>query len=252
MESPGNSSPPISAAEDEDRFLIRSRVEIVFILKALAQAGEIVTAYFNEGRDFAITALLAVDNPAGFALLDANQELVANPRLLTSESISFVTNQDRVKVQFKVTSVAPVEFENRPALRVPLPTSLLKYQRREYYRVGATAAKPVKCMVPRKDAAGLSLTVVDISLGGVCLSGYPDNEKLDPGMTLENCRIDLPDVGLLTTTLKVRNSYEVPLRSGLVSRRAGCMFFKLGPASEAMIQRFIIRLERGRAKLDDR
>jgi c-di-GMP-binding flagellar brake protein YcgR len=253
MESPGNSPRPIPADDDDDRFLVRSRVEIAFILKAVMQAGEIVTAYFNDGKDFAITALLSVDGAAGFAILDASKELAANRRLLSSGRIAFVTSQDKVKIQFAVTSVASIEFEGRPALQVPLPETLLKFQRREYYRVPTPVAKPLKCIVPRAGEAPLSLAVVDISLGGVCLTGYPEDTVIEPGMMLENCRIDLVDVGTLTTSLQVRNTFEVPLRNGAVSRRAGCMFFKLPPASEAMIQRYIIRLERDRrARLTDK
>jgi flagellar brake protein len=253
MESPGTSNRSVASDEDDDRFLVRSRVEVAFILKAVMQAGEIVTAYFNDGKDFAITALLAVDGNAGFVILDSSKELAANKRLLGSDRISFVTSQDRVKIQFEVPAVVAIEYENRPALRIALPQSLLKFQRREYYRVETPVAKPLKCVVPQAEAPSLTLTVVDISLGGVCVTGYPEAVKLEPGITLEQCRIDLPEVGLLTTTLQVRNTFEVPLRNGTVNRRAGCMFFKLPPASEAMIQRYIIRLERDRrAKLTDR
>ncbi|MBX9629898.1 MAG: flagellar brake protein [Burkholderiales bacterium] len=253
MESPGTSNRGVASDEDDDRFLIRSRVEVAFILKAVMQAGEIVTAYFHDGKDFAITALLAVDGNAGFVILDASKELAANRRLLSSDRISFVTSQDRVKIQFEVGSVTAIEFENRPALRIALPQSLLKFQRREYYRVETPVAKPLKCVVAQPDAPSLTLTVVDISLGGVCVTGYPEAVKFEPGTTFEQCRIDLPEVGMLTTTLQVRNTFEVPLRNGMVNRRAGCMFFKLPPASEAMVQRYIIRLERDRrAKLTDR
>lgn len=253
MESPGNSTHPVTNDEDDDRFLVRSRVEIAFILKAVMQAGEIVTAYFNEGKDFAITAVLAVDATTGAAILDASRDLVGNRRLMASKRIAFITSQDKVKIQFDVNAIAPIEFEGRPALRIALPDTLLKFQRREYYRVSTPITKPLKCVVPRADEAPLSLTVIDISLGGVCLTGYSEGSVVEPGVALENCRLELADVGTLTTTLQVRNTFEIPLRNGLVSRRAGCMFLKLPPASEAMVQRYIIRLERDRrARLTDK
>ncbi len=253
MDSTGNTprSEP-EGEEEESRFLVRGRVEIAFILKSVMQAGEIVTAYFNEGRDFAITALLAVDGPGGFAVFDANQQVAANQRLLSSKRISFVTNQDKVKVQFATAALTPCEFEGRPALRSALPETLYKYQRREYYRVPASLSNPLQCVVPRGDSPALTMSIVDISIGGVCLTGFPETEILEPGMALDNCRIDLPEIGVLTTSLRVRNSFEIPLRNGLVHRRAGCKFSKLSPASEAMIQRYIIRLERDRrSKFND-
>jgi c-di-GMP-binding flagellar brake protein YcgR len=246
MTSPVNTGPPVTSDGEDDRFLIRSRVEIAFILKAVMQAGEIVTAYFNDGKDFLITALLGVDGTAGTAILGAGNENGGRHGLLPGSRVAFVTSQDKVKIQFEAEGVTPIEFEGRPGLLVPLPGTLLKYQRREYYRVATPVTRPLKCVVTRRDAAPLALSVVDISLGGVCLAGYPEGTAIEPGMTHENCRIDLAEVGTLTTSLQVRNAFEVPLRTGAVSRRAGCMFFKLQPASEAMIQRYIIRLERDR------
>jgi len=253
MESPGTPLRPVSADEGDDRFLVRSAVEIAFILKSVMQAGEIVTTYFNDSRDFAITALLAVDGPAGFLILDSSKELAANRRLLTSSRIAFVTSQDKVKIQFEVGNVAAIQYEDRPALRIPMPETLLKFQRREYYRVPTLGTKPLKCVIPLPEAAPLALSVIDISLGGVSVTGYPEGSAVEPGMTLENCRIDLAEMGALTTTLQVRNTFETPLRNGAVSRRAGCMFVKLPPAAEAMLQRYIIRLERDRrARLTDK
>ena len=44
MESPSTSNRNVASDEDDDRFLVRSRVEVAFILKAIMHAGEIVTA----------------------------------------------------------------------------------------------------------------------------------------------------------------------------------------------------------------
>jgi c-di-GMP-binding flagellar brake protein YcgR len=50
----------------------------------------------------------------------------------------------------------------------------------------------------------------------------------------------------------VRNSFPVTLRSGAVIKRTGCAFLDLPSSQQAMIQRYIIRLERDRrAKLSE-
>jgi c-di-GMP-binding flagellar brake protein YcgR len=239
-------APDPAGALDDDRFLVRSRVEIAFILRAIMHSGEIVTAHFGEGADFVITAILRVDAEAGYAILDAGKDAATNRRVVASRRVSFVTRQDKVKVQFQATDVRAIEFEGKPAFRIPLPEALLKFQRREYHRVETPVVRPVLCMIPRPDAPALATTLVDISLGGVCLTGYPADTRLEPGQEFDGCRIELPEAGVLVTRLQVRNAFEVPLRNGSVSRRAGCMFVGLSPASEAMLQRYIIRLERDR------
>jgi c-di-GMP-binding flagellar brake protein YcgR len=50
----------------------------------------------------------------------------------------------------------------------------------------------------------------------------------------------------------VRNSFPVTLRNGSVIKRTGCAFLNLPSGQQAMIQRYIIRLERDRrAKLSE-
>ena len=51
---------------------------------------------------------------------------------------------------------------------------------------------------------------------------------------------------MIHTDISVRNSYVVTLKNGANSRRTGCEFVKLGAQQEAMLQRYIIRLERER------
>ncbi len=230
---------------DDDRFTVRSPVEVAFILRAVMQAGEMVTAYFNDGRDFMITAILAVDRNAGEVLFDASKDSASNRRLTGGRKVSFVTTQDRIKVQFDSDAVTTTTYEGDPAFRIPLPASLLKFQRRDYYRVDTPVIKPVRCRLALPEGH-VDTHLVDISLGGVCLTGYPESLAMEPGREFPGCRIDLGDAGQLTADLQVRNNIDIPLRNGTVSRRAGCMFVKLPPGAEAMLQRYIIRLERDR------
>ena len=70
--------------------------------------------------------------------------------------------------------------------------------------------------------------------------------KLEVGQLFEGCRIVLPEVGTITAKLAVRSSFQITLKNGNVTRRTGCAFVELNPTQQAMIQRYIIRLERER------
>ena len=239
-------------APDDGRYLVHSRVEIAFILRAIVKSGALVTAYFGPGKDFIVTALLDIDLDGGQILLDSGSNTQLNERLLRGQQLTLVSSQDGVKVQFGTQRVEAASFEGRLAFQIPFPDRLLKLQRREYYRLPAPLIRPLKCQVPLADEETVDTIVGDISLGGVSLMGEHPRLKLETGQLFEGCRILLPDIGTITAKLGVRNSFPVTMKNGAVTRRTGCAFVELSPNQQAMIQRYIIRLERERrAKLPD-
>lgn len=227
------------------QYLIRSPQEIAQILRALMKAPELVTAYFDHGNRFFITSVLAVQ-PGGNALfLDLGVDADNNRRAQEASRAVFVTNLDRVKVQFSTGPLREVEFNGRPAFRAPLPSTLLRLQRREYYRLATLIRAPMTCEIP--DLPGDSApSVTDISVGGVGLSGLPQDSMHNIGDRLNGCRIVLPEEGTLLTTLEIRSLQNLTLRSGATVKRAGCRFVEPSRNQEAMIQRYITRAERER------
>lgn len=232
--------------DDESRFQIHSRTEIGFILKGAMTGGEMVSTHFSGGRESFVTALLAVDVKQGYCIFDAAGDPAVNRRLCASDRVSFVSRHDKIKIRWEVSNVTAVTFEGRPALRSGLPETLLKFQRREFYRAETPVVRPVKCSIPQENGKVVVVNLFDISLGGVGLNGFPDGFDLDIGRDLPGCTITLPEIGVINVTLQIRNALEVPLRDGRMGRRAGCMFLRPPPGTETLVQRYIIRLERER------
>jgi c-di-GMP-binding flagellar brake protein YcgR len=238
--------PPPEASVDESRFRVDSDVEIAYILRGLMKSGALVTAYFSAGKEFVVTAVLSVEPERGFVVLDSGANRELNERLLRSGEINVVSSQDGVRVQFGSRKVEAVSFEGRLAFRIPFPSSVVKLQRREYYRLPTPILNPLKCEVPAPEGQRIAMPISDISLGGVCLVGERAGTPLELGTVLEDCRISLPEAGVIHASLSVRNSYLVTLKNGATSRHTGCEFIRLGGQQEAMLQRYIIRLERER------
>jgi flagellar brake protein len=229
---------------------VHSRVEIAFILRAIMKSGALVTAYFGRAKDFVVTAILEVDADRQRVILDSGSNPQLNEKLLRGQQLTVASTQDGVKVEFEVQRIEAASFEGRLAFDIPFPESLIKLQRREYYRLLAPLLQPLKCQIPAADGSLVDTTVGDISLGGVSLMGEHPGLELEAGQVFEGCRIVLPDVGSVTAALLVRNSFPLTLKNGAVTRRTGCAFVELSANQEAMIQRYIIRLERERrAKL---
>lgn len=244
--NPSPSTTADSAQDDDSRFQIHSRTEIGFILRGAMTAGEMVSTHFSGGRESFVTALLAVDAKQGYCVLDAAGDPAMNRRLCASDRVAFVSRHDKIKIRWEVSQVAAATFEGKPALKTRLPDTLLKFQRREFYRAETPVVRPVKCSIPLEAGKVVQASLFDISLGGVGLTGFPDDFDLDIGRDLPGCTITLPEIGVITVTLQIRNAPEMTLRDGRVSRRAGCMFLRPPPGTETLVQRYIIRLERER------
>src|SRR5512144_2362374 len=118
---------------DYSKYLIHSKTEIIFVLRAVMQKTELVTAYFNHGKDFFLTSILEVE--PDYMILDYGSNEALNRKVLASGKVVFLTSQDRVKVQFTAPHVEKITYAQRDAFRITLPDTVLKLQRREYYRI---------------------------------------------------------------------------------------------------------------------
>lgn len=231
-------------AADNSSFMVHSRMEILYILRAILRKNELVTAYFNQGNDFFLTAILALDADANTLILDGGADEALNTRAIARKKIILVTAQDRVKVQFVANAITRIQHLGRPAFRMEIPEQLLKLQRREYYRLSTANISPTTCTIITPEGGPVEVTIADISLGGISIANYQSLIKLEVGDRFSECHIALPGTGTITTGMEIRNEHAVTLENGTRSYRAGSMFMELASSQQAMIQRYIIKLER--------
>jgi c-di-GMP-binding flagellar brake protein YcgR len=216
-------------ADDYGKYLLHSKKEIVFLLPAMRDSGVMITVYFNQGNDFLLTTLLSVSADGNTLLLDPGSNAEMNRKALASDKLVFIAAHDKVKIQFSVKHLAKTEYEGREAFRAAIPDELLRLQRREYYRLTAPIAHPLRCTIRRGDGTNTTFetTVIDISGGGLGVMAPPEGVEFETDHLFENCRIELPEVGTVLATLRVRNVFEFTLRSGAKTKRSGCQFVDL-------------------------
>jgi c-di-GMP-binding flagellar brake protein YcgR len=232
--------------DDASKFAVSWKKEIVFILRAVMEKGELVSAYFNRGESFLLTSIVGVDPDRGVMYLDFGANEAMNRKILDSDKIIFVTTHEKVKVQFTAAYIEKVLFEGRDSFKIALPDTLIKLQRREYFRVTTPIINPLKCIVPMPDNRKVEVAIVDISIGGIGIILPPADTLIEPGATFQGCHLILPDIGNIIATMEIRNVFEVTLRNGLKTKRAGCQFIDLSANMQSMIQRYIIKVERDR------
>jgi c-di-GMP-binding flagellar brake protein YcgR len=241
-------TPPEDAVLHLDQYseyLLHSPREILAVLRQVVAQGDLVTIYFNSGKDFLLTTLLAVTDRE--LLLDRGSSAEMNRRALEAGKIFCITRHDKVKLQFILAGVRETRHEDRSVFVAALPETLLRLQRREYFRLHTPIARPLICRVPVVMTDGsveiYPHNVIDISIGGLSLQ--VGDVPFVADQEWHDCTIDLPQIGIINATLKILNFYESTSR-GHTSTRVGCQFVDMPATSQNLIQRYIVRTERER------
>lgn len=234
--------------DEFSQYLLHTKGEMFTVFRGLVEHVTQLTLIFNGGRDMVLTSLMSYGDSGLVFDFGASAEM--NRKALEADKLFCAAQLEKVKIQFILRGIKRIEVDGRPAFLAPLPDSLLRLQRREYYRLQTPITRPLKCTIGFPAVGGamhrVEAHVADISGGGVCLTGLPPNLPLEKDMELPNCDIGLPEVGAISAVLRLRSVEEVTSRSGARNKRAGCEFIKLSAPMATLIQRYIIKTERER------
>jgi len=235
------------STDEFSQFMLNSKNEMFAVFRGMVEHVSQVTMFFNEGRDMVLTSMISYGDNGIFLDLGASPEM--NRKAVEAKKLFCVTQLDKVKIQFILRGVRQVETKGGPAFKADLPDSVLRLQRREYYRLTTPITRPLKCVIPFPSAKGdrqvVEANVGDISGGGLGVISIPLDIPIETGLEL-SCKIELPEVGVVMATIVVRSVFEAVTRSGVKSKRAGCEFVKLPGPMLTLIQRYIIKVERER------
>lgn len=251
MNSPATVRFELLEADNYSQFLVHNEREIRQLLRQIVAHKALVSIYPNRSGIFGLSSLVQVPDSGTRILLDAVGDSELSARLLQAKTCIGITQLDNVKIQFEMGPLTLVEFEGGLAYSTALPKSLLRLQRREYFRLTAPLSHSLRCQIPLEQPEGrtrwVEAKIVDISCGGLSIVAPPTDVIFDLDKEFQGCRIALPDSSPITTTIKVRNLFRVTQRNGVEVVRAGCQFLGLNGAQENTINRYILRVERDRA-----
>jgi c-di-GMP-binding flagellar brake protein YcgR len=244
-----NALTALVTSEEQHDYELTSPVEVLFVLRALIHHRDFITVYFNQGRDFLLTALLGVDEKQQRFWFDMGGSAAMNQRILSSPRNIFVAAPQGIRIQFVTEQITSLPYEQRSALSAALPASLVKVQRREFYRVPMPVVNPVMCMASLADGHALNLATHDISLGGLCLISPLPRADLPPMTELPDCRMDIGRFGRIRFGLQIRHQRITVQKNGSEHQLIGCKFLGMSHATQASLQKFLIQMERERRAL---
>ncbi|MCW8918249.1 MAG: flagellar brake protein [Gammaproteobacteria bacterium] len=235
---------PLPELEGTDRFTLRNKSEIRAQLITLSRQPDIITAYFNEGKRYFLTAVLGVIDERGLLVLDVGPDEAITKLAIASGRLVCSTRHNGIPIRFSCENLQSARFQALPAIAASLPESLYRMQRREYFRVTTPRINGPRCEIP--DPLGgepFLLTVTDICAGGqglVDTSGRMVAEVMD---RFEGCRILLPEHGEIRVNLMIRNCGTLTTASGELLARYGASFEGLSVSDNASLQRYIFQLQ---------
>jgi flagellar brake protein len=234
---------------DDEQFTVYHPKEIAQILNELAKTKAIINVSFNRGNDQCLTTVIGINYDKKAVYLDIGMDTNFNRKLLESNHMIF-SKDDGIRVRWTSQKIDLVKLKDGEALKIVLPESLMRLQRREFFRCPTPVVNPLICQCSvyhplRPQAAEmLELTLLDISLGGIGTYVETLPPTIEVGTILTDCRLKFPEFGDVTLGLTVKNIKEITLKNGATRTRVGLKFQNLSRVEEKIIQRYVFNLER--------
>ena len=230
-------------------FEVSSRREIIALLRNISEKNQLIRMLIHGEADVCVTSILDVDSDTNSVILDRSINREQNERILNAGRVSFETTLDKIRILFASDGVRETTYHDGPALKVALPATMVRLQRREFYRMATPVSNPVRAIIPLPEDLGGGTSVfplADISCGGVAILDNKRELGSTIGVTYLGCRLDLPEIGAVTTNLRICNSLDITLLNNKTNHRLGCQFVDISRGNLAMVQRYITKLERER------
>lgn len=232
-------------ASEDSPYWVRSIVEVRYALNELRKTRATLTCEVAPSGDSFTTEILAADDDNG-VVLDVPPLQTQLDAAKRADKVILHTTTAGVKIDFELERLSVTNWEDGPALRAPLPIRILKVQRRNFFRIALPKSRPVTCLITAPGSEPFAYPILDIGLGGIALFSREDEPPLEEGKLYEQCKIALPEIGILEPKVLVRHVAIIQPPNRSVSRRYGCEFANLPGPLEALIQRFVLLLERDR------
>jgi hypothetical protein len=120
---------------DDNPFRVSSRREIVSLLSSMMDRNQLLSLMINGGSESVITSILEVDEDSNTLMLDSAPSALLNEHILESRKIAFEALYNNIRITFAADGADSTEYDGRPALSIAIPPSLIRLQRREYFRM---------------------------------------------------------------------------------------------------------------------
>lgn len=194
------------------------------------------------GQNSILTTLLKIDSANDALIFDGTSDPSLTRQICTATSLQFEASENGVRISFTAGPAELCSLDDRPALRLPVPSEVTRVQRREAFRVATPQNDPVLCTVPL-DSELISLPLLDLSSTGLGASDPQQKITINAGEVLTGCQLCIPKSEPITVNLRLIHLREFE-RADKKIRKAGFAFENLRGNALVRVQRYISTLER--------
>lgn len=222
--------------------LLESRIEICRLLVAISKAHHSISA--DVGSHIFITHILHVDLRDEHLVVSfcANKEL--NNLVLESGTLHFTGSYLDAHIAFDLGAPTEVQFNDTPAIRYPLPASVVLYHRRDCPRASVPPDVSLRCIADEGGVMPFESRITDISRDGFGAIQYEGDINIAPGTILKGCRIMLPGSGAVVADLELRYTLIAIRPDGSAAHRSGFRFLSQPPGLPALVSTFMQDLDK--------
>ncbi len=221
-----------------DEFRVSSPREIQTLLKQLLDGSVPLNLNASDGS-VVTTAIWTMDSARSTIGFNADPKDPALQALLECEDVVVVGYLDNVKLQFDVHDLVLVHGSRASVLSCPAPREMYRFQRRNAFRVRPLIRNSPTARIrhPELPDSEFTLRVIDVSIGGCGLFLPEDVPTLNPGVLLQDIRIDLDTDTRLEVTMRLQHITAINAEARGV--RLGFEFKRIGGDSVRALQRYI-------------
>ncbi|MGY4830195.1 flagellar brake protein [Sphaerotilaceae bacterium SBD11-9] len=221
-----------------DEFRMSAVPELMSTLKTLADGNVLINLNGSDGTVYT-TTLWAIDAARGVLSFSADADSNQVQALVEAEDAVAVAYLDSIKLQFDASGLVLVRGGKSSALNCSFPREIYRFQRRSGFRVRPLlrSTPVVRVRHPMIPDMGLSLRVLDVSIGG-CALFLPENvPPLQPGVVLNGVQIELDVDTRVSASLRLQ--HVTSLNHDARGVRLGCEI--VDPSADVLraLQRYI-------------
>lgn len=245
---PENSHSQLLDLPDREKYLLTSRSDVITTLNDLSKKPDLITAYYNRGHGSMITTVVEVLPERDLVILECGPDAHNNEQLLATGSTTCLSKHNEIDIRFQLHNLRSARLHGQQVFAAPIPETLLRLQRREFFRVHTPLMNPITCRfedeITGKLELALELPLGDISLGGLSMIDTAHQFHGESGTLLERCILTFPDDSEeIEVTLEVRGVFMHNRNETQQIRRIGCAYTNLGTDKSSFIQRYINHLQ---------
>jgi len=231
-------------AQDYDRLRVEDGAEVLDLLRR-SMASRAMCSVRAAGRPETYLSPLREIADDGEAVLDLPRAPVIERALVAGSVAAIDLRLPECRVSFEARVARIGQVDGRSLLRLERPTSLIKAEKRETFRVRVPEQLALTLTLDASDATLESLPLYDLSVQGAAVTVRGARDRFWAGKVFEGARMTLPDGSEWAMALRVIHAGVLRRLADGGELRVGLQFVHPPAGLESAVAKLVGRIARG-------